>query len=65
MSSSLSVELALETKSLSAINNSSPEDLILDYDFAVDLASLPLQCYNQEYPYKDAIVLESEDDLSL
>merc|ERR1712226_125791 len=65
LSCSLSVNWDVEKDPDSTVNNSSPEDLILDYDFAVDLASLPLQCYNQEYPYKDAIVLESEDDLSL
>ena len=45
--------------------SSSPDDLILDYDFASDLASLPLECYHKEFPYKDSITLESEQDLSL
>merc|ERR1719242_1338366 len=44
---------------------SSPDDLILDYDFASDLASFPLECYHKEFPYKDSITLESEQDLSL
>ena len=65
MSSSFGVDVGVEITALSGIQHSSPEDLILDYDFAVDLASLPLQCYNQEYPYKDPIVLESADDLAL
>jgi hypothetical protein len=56
---------ALTAVESDAIKYGSPEDLVLDYDFAVDLASLPLQCYNQEYPYKPSVVLDSEDDLAL
>lgn len=65
MSSSFGVDIGVKTTPLTGIQQCSPEDLILDYDFAVDLASLPLQCYNQEYPYKDPIILESADDLAL
>jgi len=65
MTTSFGVDIGVKTTPLPGIQHSSPEDLILDYDFAVDLASLPLQCYNQEYPYKDAIVLESADYLAL
>ena len=65
VSTSLSIDVDTDIKSSQKIQHSSPDDLILDYDFAVDLASLPLQCYNQEYPYKDAITLESADDLAL
>ena len=56
---------AVTTITLDAINPSSPNDLVLDYDFAVDLASLPLECYHKEYPYKDSVVLESKEDLQL
>ena len=65
VSTSLSIDVDTDIKPSQNIQHSSPDDLILDYDFAVDLASLPLQCYNQEYPYKDAITLESADDLAL
>ena len=65
VSTSFSVDVNTDIKPSQNIQYSSPDDLILDYDFAVDLASLPLQCYNQEYPYKDAITLESGDDLAL
>ena len=57
--------LAFIPKNLDAIGSSGPDDLTLDYDFAVDLASLPLDCYNKEYPYKPSVVLESKEDLSL
>ena len=56
---------AVTTITLDAINPSSPNDLVLDYDFAVDLASLPLECYHKEFPYKDSVVLESKEDLQL
>ena len=56
---------ALTTITLDAIGPSSPSDLVLDYDFAVDLASLPLECYHKEFPYKDSVVLESKEDLQL
>ena len=65
VSTSLSIDVDTDIKPSQNIQHSSPDDLILDYDFAVDLASFPLQCYNQEYPYKDAITLESADDLAL
>ena len=65
VSTSLSVDANIYIKPSQNIQHTSPDDLILDYDFAVDLASLPLQCYNQEYPYKDAITLESGNDLKL
>lgn len=65
MSFSISVDSTAKIKNHHEIQQSSPEDLILDYDFAVDLASLPLHCYNQEYPYKDPIVLESADNIAL
>mgnify|MGYP003316640767 CR=1 FL=1 len=32
---------------------STPDDLILDYDFASDQASLPLEWYHNAYPDKD------------
>ena len=56
---------AVATKTLDAINYQSPDDLVLDYDMAVDLASLPLECYHREFPYKDSVVLDSKEDLSL
>ena len=40
-------------------------DLVLDYDTAVELAQLPLECYNKEYPYKSGIVYNSSQDVQV
>lgn len=39
--------------------------LELDYKTATELASLPLQCYNKEYPYKMGIVLNGPTDVQV
>lgn len=39
--------------------------LALDETTALNLLQLPLKCYNQEFPNKDSVVLNSEADLKL
>ena len=41
------------------------DNLELNYETAEDLASLPLACYNQEYPYKDGYIVKNQTDLKL
>ena len=44
---------------------SNETDLILDYKTAEELASLPLECYNKEFPYKSSIVFNSTQDVQV
>ena len=44
---------------------SNETDLILDYKTAEELASLPLECYNKEFPYKSSIVFNSSQDVQV
>jgi hypothetical protein len=39
--------------------------LELDYQTATELATLPLECYNKEYPYKMGIVLNGAIDVQV
>jgi len=40
-------------------------ELELDYKTAAEIASLPLECYNKEYPYKMGIVLNGAIDVQV
>ena len=40
------------------------DDLVLDYQTAVDFAQLPLDCYQQEYSHKFGLTYASTNDLN-
>jgi len=40
-------------------------DLVLDYKVAEELAKLPLECYNKEFPYKSSIVFNGTQDVQV
>ena len=40
-------------------------ELTLDYKTAEELASLPLECYNKEFPYKSSIVFNGIQDVQV
>jgi len=59
----LVVQAWILTGHVEALSNAT--DLVLDYDTAKELAQLPLECYNKEYPYKSAIVFNSSQDVQV
>jgi hypothetical protein len=40
-------------------------NLTLDYKTAEQLASLPLECYSKEFPYKSSIVMNGTQDVQV
>ncbi len=40
-------------------------NLTLDYKTAEQLAALPLECYNKEFPYKSSIVMNGTQDVQV
>jgi len=63
MKKSLLVGMTLGILANFAFGQSDNSSLVLDEASANDLASLPLTCYNQEYPYKDGYVVDAAEDL--
>jgi hypothetical protein len=40
-------------------------NFVLDYETAEELAKLPLECCDRDYPYKPTIILNGTDDIQV